>query len=183
MAKVKTSEIEDQLSVISHLLTETERNIKVLQKTAGDLSLNKEAYTAFFIQSMRTSTETIKSVTSQEIACMSKISNNVIENQNKAIASINKTLEIALTKIENATEHKIKTAKQVYWLAGIVAVVLGITTIFLEITRSIDKEIIAEAVQGKAEVEAWKADLKQWMSENPKDAKSFIGWAKRKGNE
>jgi len=44
MAKVKTSEIEDQLSVIAHLLTETEKNIKVLQKTADDLNLNKENY-------------------------------------------------------------------------------------------------------------------------------------------
>jgi len=49
-----------------------------------------------------------------------------------------------LSKIENATEQKIKTAKQVYWLAGIVAIVLGITTVFLEINRSIDKKTIAE---------------------------------------
>jgi uncharacterized membrane protein len=181
MAKVRTSEIEDQLSVIAHLLTETEKNIKVLQKTADDLNLNKEAYKAFFVQSMRASTETIKSVTSQEIISMSKISDNVEDNQNKAIASINKTLQIALTKIEHATEQKIKKSKQVYLLAGIVAVVLGITTIFLEINRSIDKKTIAEAVQGKAEVEAWKADLKQWMSQNPKDAKSFIDWVKSKG--
>jgi len=180
MAKVKTSEIENQLSVIAHLLTETEKNIKVLQKTADDLNLNKEAYKAFFVQSIRASTETIKSVTSQEIASMGKVSDSVVENQNKAISSINKTLEIALSKIENATEQKIKTAKQVYWLAGIVAIVLGITTVFLGINRSIDKKTIAESVQGKAEVEAWKADLKQWMSENPKDAKSFIEWAKSK---
>lgn len=180
MAKVKTSEIEDQLSVIAHLLTETEKNIKVLQKTADDINLNKESYKAFFVQSVRASTETIKSVTSQEIIYMSKISDNVADNQNKAIASINKTLEIALSKIENATEQKIKTAKQVYWLAGIVAIVLGITTIFLEINRSIDKNIISEAVKSKAEVEAWKADLKQWMRDNPKDAKSFIEWNKKR---
>lgn len=180
MAKVKTSEIEDQLSVIAHLLTETEKSIKVLQKTADDINLNKEAYKTFFVQSMTASTETIKSVTSQEIMSMSKISDNVADNQNKVIASINKTLEIALSKIENATEQKIKTAKQVYWLAGIVAIVLGITTVFLEINRSIDKKTIAAAVQGKAEVEVWKVDLKQWMSENPKDAKSFIEWTKSK---
>ena len=95
MAKVKTSEIEDQLSVIAHLLTETEKNIKVLQKTADDLNLNKEAYKTFFVQSMRVSTETIKSVTSQEIASMGKVSDSVVEDQNKAITSINKTLEIA----------------------------------------------------------------------------------------
>jgi len=51
----------------------------------------------------------------------------------------------------------------------------------LEINRSIDKKTIAEAVQGKADVEAWKGNLKQWMKENPKDAKSFIEWAKTKG--
>jgi len=152
----------------------------VLQKTADDISSNKEVYKAFFVQSMKASAETIKSVTSQEIASMGKVSDSVVENQNTAIASINKTLQIALSKIENATEQKIKTAKQVYWLAGIVAIVLGITTVFLEINRSIDKKTIAESVQGKAEVEAWKADLKQWMSENPKDAKSFIEWAKSK---
>jgi len=50
----------------------------------------------------------------------------------------------------------------------------------LEINRSIDKKTIAAAVQGKAEVEVWKEDLKQWMSENPKDAKSFIEWTKSK---
>jgi len=92
MAKVKTSEIEDQLSVIAHLLTETEKSIKVLQKTADDINLNKEAYKDFFVQSMRASTETIKSVTSQEIMSMSKISDNVADNQNKVIVSINKTL-------------------------------------------------------------------------------------------
>jgi len=43
----------------------------------------------------------------------------------------------------------------------------------LEINRSIDKKTITAAVQGKAEVKAWKADLKQWMSENPKDAKKL----------
>jgi len=53
----------------------------------------------------------------------------------------------------------------------------------LEINRSIDKKTIAESLQGKAEVEAWKADLKQWMNENPKDAKSFIEWSKIKGNK
>jgi len=46
---------------------------------------------------MKASTETIKSVTSQEIAFMGKISDSVVENQNKVIASINKTLEIALS--------------------------------------------------------------------------------------
>ncbi|MGM1427986.1 hypothetical protein ACS126_01920 [Sphingobacterium lactis] len=35
-------------------------------------------------------------------------------------------------------------AKQVYWLAGIVAIVLGITTVFLEVNRSIDKRTITE---------------------------------------
>jgi len=53
---------------------------------------------------------------------------------------------------------------------------------FLEINRNIDNKTIAEAAQGKAEVEAWKADLKQWMRDNPKDAKNFIEWAKSKSN-
>ena len=83
MAKVKTSEIEDQLSVIAHLLTETEKNTKVLQKTADDLNLNKDAYRAFFVQSMRASIKTIKSVISQEIASMAKVSDSVVENQKK----------------------------------------------------------------------------------------------------
>lgn len=143
MAKVKTSEIEDQLSVIAHLLTETEKNTKVLQKTADDLNLNKDAYRAFFVQSMRASIKTIKSVISQEIASMAKVSDSVVENQKKQ-QHLSKTLEIALSKIENATEQKIKTAKQVYWLAGIVAIVLGITTVFLEVNRSIDKRTITE---------------------------------------
>ena len=182
MAKVRTSEIDDQLSVITHLLSETEKNVKSLHRASEDLKQNKENYAAFFNRVVISSSEKIKSITSAEIESMNRISANVIESQNQAISSINKTLEIALSKIENATEQKIKTAKQVYLLASIVAIVLGITTIFLEINRSIDKKTIAEAVQGKVEVEAWKADLKQWMSENPKDSKSFIEWAKSKGN-
>lgn len=179
MAKVKTSDQEEQLSVIAHLLNETQKNVKELRNTVDDLSLNKDSYKSFFIEAVRTSTNNIKAITTQEITSMEKISKDVKENQDKALQSINKSLEVALYKIEKATEQKIKNAKQVYWLAGIVALVLGISTIFLEITRSIDKETVTEAIQGKAEVEAWKADLKQWMKENPKDAKSFIEWSKQ----
>lgn len=180
MAKVKTSEQEEQLSVIAHLLSETQKNVKELRSTVDDLSLNKDSYKAFFIEAVRTSSNNIKSITAEEIFSMEKISKDVKENQDKALQSINKSLEVALYKIEKATEQKIKTAKQVYWLAGIVAIVLGITTVFLEVNRSIDKRIITEAAQGKFEVESWKADLKQWMKENPRDAKSFIEWSKSK---
>lgn len=61
---------------------------------------------------------------------MEKISKDVKENQNKAIQNINKSLEVALYKIEKATEQKIKTSKQVYWLVGVVAILLGITSFF-----------------------------------------------------
>lgn len=111
---------------------------------------------------------------------MNKISSDIKSLQSSSIQNIEKALQIALVKIEQATERKIKTAKQVYWLAGIVAIVLGITTVFLEVTRSIDKTTIAEAIQGKAEVEVWKTDLEQWMKENPKTSRHFKEWYNQK---
>jgi len=80
------------------------------------------------------------------------------------------------------SEQKIKSAKQTFWFLAIIGAFLAIATITLEVNRSIDKKTISEAVRVKAESDAWKVDLKQWMDENPKDAKSFIEWYKKKGN-
>lgn len=180
MAKIRTNENEEQLSVIAHLLSETQQSITELNKATHKLEQNQEVYRRFFEKSTETSCQQIKAVTSQEITAMNKISSDIKSLQSSSIQNIEKALQIALVKIEQATERKIKTAKQVYWLAGIVAIVLGITTVFLEVTRNIDKTTIAEAIQGKAEVEVWKTDLEQWMKENPKTSRHFKEWYNQK---
>jgi|SRR5690606_3384099 len=180
MAKIRTNENEEQLSVIAQLLSETQKSITELNKTAYKLGENQEVYRRFYEKSIEASSQQIKAVTSQEINAMSKISSDIQSLQNSSIQKIEKALQIALVKIEQATEKKVQTAKQVYWFAGVVAFIVGICVVFLAVIRTMDKNTIAEAVQTKAEAEAWKAELQQWMNENPKDAKSFIKWAKSK---
>jgi|SRR5690606_33562131 len=181
MAKVKAAETEEQIAVIAQLLSDTQKNIQQLRKATEEISANKELYKTSFELATKTTTESLKAFTAQEITSMNQASRNVVRTCEESIKKIRETSGIALNEIQNTSKQKIREAKQVYWLAGIVALVLGITTIFLEVNRSIDKETIAKAIQERETIESWKLDLKQWMEENPKDSKSFLDWMKKRG--
>lgn len=48
MAKIRTNENEEQLSVIAHLLSETQQSITELNKATHKLEQNQEVYRRFF---------------------------------------------------------------------------------------------------------------------------------------
>jgi len=183
MAKIKTSEHEEQLSVIAKLLIETDKNVKELKKAQDKISENKELYELYFENAIKSTVNKIDSLTSLKIREINQISDNISQSHTEAIQQIKNSAYETIKDIREMSEKKIKSAKQTYWFTGIIAVVLGIATIMIEVNRSVDEKMITEAVRAKAEVEAWKLDLKEWMRDNPKDAKSFIDWTKRKGNK
>lgn len=178
MAKVKTSGVEDQLSVVAQLLTDTQKNITVLQKVMENVKLDKEEYKRYFLLASKSTIEEMKSVTGQEIAMMELISKGIVTMQEDSTQSIQTALSDALAKIEQATTKRVATAKQVYWLAGIVAIVLGTAVVSLEINRGFDSRIIQESLEKTKEAEYMTQELLQWMRENPKDAKKFKQWYK-----
>lgn len=172
MAKVRTSAAEDQLSVVAQLLIDTQKNIVILHDSMTKLQLDKEAYKRYFLSASQSAVEEIKSVTGEEIATMERISKEVVSRQEESIKSIQQALTNALSKIEQATVKKVTTAKQVYWLAGII----GISVISLEVNRGFDRKLIQESLEKTKEAEFMRMELIQWMNENPKDAKKFKEW-------
>src|SRR5690606_24212872 len=104
MAKIRTNENEEQLSVIAQLLSETQKSITELNKTAYKLGENQEVYRRFYEKSIEASSQQIKAVTSQEINAMSKISSDIQSLQNSSIQKIEKALQIALRSEEHTSE-------------------------------------------------------------------------------
>lgn len=182
MAKVKTTATEDQLSVVAQLLIDTQKNIIVLHDTMTKLQLDKDTYKRYFLSASQTAAEEIKLVTGQEIATMECISKEVVSRQEASMQSMEKALASALNSIEQATLKKVTAARQVYWLAGIVAIVLGIAVLSLEVNRGYDRKVIQESLEKTKQAEFMRMELIQWMNENPKDAKKFKEWY-NKGKE
>jgi len=182
MAKIKTSEHEDQLSVIAQLLIETDKNIKELGKATHEINENKELYKVYFENAIEHTVKTLNELTTLKMREMNQISSSIAKSHAEAMQQIKNSADETIKNVREMSEQKIKSSKQSFWFVASIGAVLAIATITLEVNRGIDKKTISEAVRVKAEADAWKVDLKQWMDENPKDAKSFIEWYKKKGN-
>jgi len=182
MAKIKTSEHEDQLSVIAQLLIETDKNIKELGKATYEINENKELYKVYFENAIEHTVKTLNELTTLKMREMNQISTSIAKSHAEAMQQIKNSADETIKNVREMSEQKIKSSKQSFWFVASIGAVLAIATITLEVNRSIDKKTISEAVRVKAEADAWKVDLKQWMDQNPKDAKSFIEWYKKKSN-
>lgn len=178
MAKVKTTAHEDDLSVIAEELKQAQQVVRILEDNISKSTQNQAVYQRILESERIESMKALKSVISQEIASLNKISGNIVSLEQQAQENIKKTSLSALQEVKDAVLIKSKTSKNIVWMLGICGILLALATIGILVSRSFDKSTITGAMQEKAKYESLMLDLKQWAKENPRDAKSFNQWLK-----
>jgi len=181
MAKVKASQSEDNLSVISEELKQMQIITRGLEANISNLTQNQAVYQRVLQSESIETAKRLKLVISQEIGSLNKITEDIVSLEKRVQESIKKTSFNALQEVKDAVLIKSKTSKQIVWMLGICGILLALATIGLLVKQSIDQKTIAGAIEEKAKYEFLMNDLKQWAKDNPKDAKSFSNWSKNKG--
>lgn len=183
MAKIKTTQNEDDLSVISEEIKRIAVIVENLGNQVSKMEQNKALYSDLLEKERVRSSESLKYVISQEIANLNGVSRDIVALEQKATESIQKTSSLALQEVKNRVFEKVKASKQMIWTLGIGGILVALATIAILVTRSFDKNTIVESLQEKAKYEYLMNDLKQWAKENPNDAKSFNQWLKNKAEK
>lgn len=180
MAKVKTTEHEDDLSVIAEELKLVQQIVRDLRENTSNLTRNQAVYQQALENERIESAKTLKSVISQEIESLKKVQRDIVSLEERAQENIKKMSLKALQEVKDAVLIKSRTSKHVIWMMGICGIMVALATIGILVKHSFDKNTIVDAIQEKAKYESLMLDLKQWAKENPRDAKSFVDWSKRK---
>lgn len=176
MAKTRTTQNEDDLSVISLQIKKIQAIVQNIESETSKMEQNKALYSDLLEKERTRSTEALKSVISQEIGNLKGVSNNIISLEHQASENIHKSTLKALQEVKNSISEKTKTSKQMIWTLCIGGILVALATMAVLGTRIIDQKTIEEAVQTKALYENRMNDLKQWAQDNPRDAKSFNRW-------
>lgn len=183
MAKIKTTVHEDQLSVIAQELQQTQEIVRNLGATVFKMTQNQAVYQKILENERVESSKSVKSVISQEISSLNKITRDIVSLEQRANENIQKTTLKALNEVKDAVLAKNKTSQQMIWMLGICGILVALVTIALQVTRSFDKSTITGAIEEKAKYESLMFDLKQWAKENPRDARSFNQWLKDRAEQ
>lgn len=180
MAKVKTTEHEDGLSVIAEELKLVQQIVRDLRENTLNLTQSQAVYQQVLEKERIESAKTLKSVISQEIESLKKVQRDIVFLEERAQENIKTMSSKALQEVKDAVLIKSRTSNHVIWMLGICGILVALATIGILVKRSFDKNTIVAAIQEKAKYESLMLDLKQWAKENPRDAKSFVDWSKRK---
>jgi hypothetical protein len=180
MAKVKTTEHEDDLSVIAEELKLVQQIVRDLRENTSNLTRSQAVYQQALEKERIESAKTLKSVISQEIESLKKVHRDIVSLEERAQGNIKKMSSKALQEVKDAVLIKSRTSNHVIWMLGICGILVALATIGILVKRNFDNNTIVAAIQEKAKYESLMLDLKQWAKENPKDAKSFVDWSKRK---
>lgn len=180
MAKIKTTAHEDDLSVIAEELKKVQEIVRDLGESVSKSTQNQAVYQRVLENERIESIKTLRSVISQEITALNKITRDIVSLEQRVQENIQKTSLNALQEVKDAVLIKSKTSKNMVWMLGICGILVALVTIGILVKQNFDKNTITGAIEEKAKYEYLMNDLKQWAKENPKDAKSFIDWGKKK---
>ena len=96
MAKIKTTAHEDQLSVIAQELQQTQEIVRNLGATVSKMTQNQAVYQKILENERIESSKAVKSVISQEISSLNKITRDIVSLEQRANENIQKTTLKAL---------------------------------------------------------------------------------------
>lgn len=180
MAKIKTTAHEDDLSVIAEELKKVQEIVRDLGESVSKSTQNQAVYQRVLENERIESIKTLRSVISQEITALNKITRDIVSLEQRVQENIQKTSLNALQEVKDAVLIKSKRSKNMVWMLGICGILVALVTIGILVKQNFDKNTLTGAIEEKAKYEYLMNDLKQWAKENPKDAKSFIDWGNKK---
>lgn len=183
MAKIKTTAHEDDLSVIAEELKKVQGIVRDLGESVSKSTQNQAVYQRVLESERIESIKTLRSVISQEITALNKITGDIVSLEQRVQENIQKTSLNALQEVKDAVLIKSKTSKNMVWMLGICGILVALVTIGILVKQNFDKNTIAGAIEEKAKYEYLMNDLKHWAKENPRDAKSFVNWTNSKSKD
>lgn len=184
MAKVKTTEIDDQLSVILNQTKESGEFVKEANRTIELFKRQMAHFSAETVNMHESKAKELNGLIEANLRLFGGEIKRTAETLSNATATIGHTKEQAIAEIKRVAETKMTYSKFTIWIASVAAIVMVGLIGWVEIERRIDVGTINEAKQTAVNATNLNAKWIEWLNKNPKNKAAFIEWAdSEKGNK
>lgn len=177
MAKVKTTEIDDQLSVILKQTKQSEETVKEANKTI-DLFKRQMAHISTEIVKMHESkAKELNGLIEANMNTFRLEIKETTEKLSNATAVIGQTKDQAIEEIKKVAYNKMTYTKFTIWILSVAAIMMVIFICCIEMQRRIDIGTLNDAKQTAVNAANLNAKWLEWLNNNPKNKAAFIEWS------